>query len=119
MRVTDAVGLLLGVGLATVTGADWLLVFTLVIGSAGLTGVVTAWLGVAKYRSEQKQQRIVGAVQVRTVAAEEAENAMRIMGDALNRVHGEYDFLAKDHARMREDLDMCLAEQRRKEREGT
>jgi Tfp pilus assembly protein PilX len=113
MRLAEDVVLLLGFGLAAVDGADWLVVITLVIGSAGISGLATAWLGLAKYRSEQKQQRIVGAVQVRTVAAEEAEAAMRIMGQTVDRVNAENERITLMYEALRADLDACLREQRR------
>src|SRR6478735_2979259 len=120
MRIVDDAVVLYAFGAAVVTGADWLLVVTVALGSAGIGGVSTAWLGVAKYRSEQRQMKIMNSVQVRTVAAEEAEAAMRIMGETVDRVNAAYaalaaqhDALTEAHRAMRDDLNQCLAEQRR------
>jgi uncharacterized coiled-coil DUF342 family protein len=83
-------------------------------------------LGIAKYRREQrasaKVEREQAETRFRTVAADEAESAVRVMGEALNRVNADNamlrqdvsqvradnEQLRKDVVRLRKDLDDCL-----------
>jgi Tfp pilus assembly protein PilX len=81
--------------------------------SAGIAGIITALVGVAKYRTDVQQQRVVSAAQMRTVAAEEAEAAMRIMGETVDRANAETRRIAAQVEVMRADLDECLEAQRR------
>lgn len=104
---------------AALSTGDWVLLSTMVIGSAGVTGIVTTFIAVARYRSEQRQGRIASTVQVQTVAREEADSAMRIMGETVDRVHTEnlrivsaYNEMLTEFRAMRHDLDECLAKQR-------
>jgi hypothetical protein len=47
------------------------------------------------------------------VAAEEAEAAMRIMGQTVDRVNAENERITLMYEALRADLDACLREQRR------
>jgi hypothetical protein len=112
--------------LFALTGGDWALIVTALVGAGGISGMFTASLGIAKYRREQrasaKVEREQAETRFRTVAADEAESAVRVMGEALNRVNADNamlrqdvsqvradnEQLRKDVVRLRKDLDDCL-----------
>lgn len=84
--------------LFALTGGDWALIITALVGAGGISGMMTASVGIAKYRKEQRVEREQQVTQVRTVAAEEAENAVKVLGETLTRVNDE-------NIRLRADLE--------------
>ena len=65
------------------------LLLAAIIGTGGISGLVTARLGWRKQKADEKARAAEQAVQIRTVAAEEAEAAMRIMGDVVEHLERE------------------------------
>jgi hypothetical protein len=78
-----------GSSLLAFTGGDWALLAAAVIGSSGLGGLGSLWLGLRKYKADNRQRAAESAAQVKTVAAAEAEAAMRIMGASVVRLEAE------------------------------
>lgn len=67
------------------TGADLVGLVSLIIGSSAATAVVTGLFGLRKSRAETKIALATSETTSRTVAAETAEAAMRMMGEAMAR----------------------------------
>jgi hypothetical protein len=72
-----------GYGLFALTGGDFAALTVLIVGSSGVAGLVTMFVGLRKYRQEAQAQRVTGSAEIRTVAKDEAESAMRVMGDVV------------------------------------
>lgn len=98
--------LLLAFMLYAVTGGDLVLFTTAILGSGGVAAIMTTFVGLKKLRDEAKERQREEARTFRTVAAEEAESAMRVMGEAVDRVAAD---LAKERA-ARIESDRKLAE---------
>src|SRR5687767_5199718 len=74
--------------LYAVTTAEWVALVVAVIGAGGLGSFYSAIIAAKRLKSDHK-------VQIRTVAAEEAEAAMRIMGGSVARLQDEVEALTE------------------------
>lgn len=110
----------LAVVMLALTGGDWAILAAAIVGSSGLGGTITALVGMRKLKVDEKQVTASVETQARTVAAEEAEAAMRVMGAALAVVKAELldqqhqrkadrESAAATIAQIKEQLDACLA----------
>lgn len=75
--------------LLAATGGDLVVLVVAIIGSSGLGGLVTAWLGLKKFNADNAEREAGQEAQIKTVAAAEAEAAMRIMGASVARLQDE------------------------------
>lgn len=67
--------------LFALTGGDLAAMTAALLGSSGLTAGVTFFVGIRKWRQAAAQQRIAGSAEMKTVAKDEVESAMRVMGE--------------------------------------
>jgi hypothetical protein len=72
--------------LIALTGADWTALVTTVLGSSALATISGLVVGLRRNRAEALAQRIAGSAQMKTVAAEEAESATRVLGGVVDRL---------------------------------
>lgn len=71
------------------TGGDWAILIVAILGSGGLAGMVTAYGGLRKLKIDAASAAVASEGQIKTVAAAEAEAAMRIMGESVARLKDE------------------------------
>lgn len=77
------------------TGSELLAMVTLLLGSSGLSAIVASIASIRRVRLEAATSKADAEVRIRTVAAEEAEAAIRIMGASLVRLKEEVVVLNK------------------------
>lgn len=71
--------------LAALSGGDWVVLMAAIIGSSGLGGIVSSYVGLRRLNIDEEQVAITATTAARTVAAQEAESAMKVMGETLAR----------------------------------
>lgn len=80
---------LAGSHVLAVTGGDLALLIAALIGSSGIGGLASLWLGLRKMQSDTRLRELEAAADIKTVAAAEADTAMRIMGGSVVRLEAE------------------------------
>lgn len=71
------------------TGGDWAILIVAILGSGGMAGMITAYGGLRRLRIDATVAAAASEGQIKTVAAAEAEAAMRIMGESVARLKDE------------------------------
>lgn len=75
--------------LVGLSGAEWATIMAAIVGAGGAGSIITGTVAMKKVRVDEKAAKAQSEVTVRTVAAEEAEAAMRIMGLSVVRLQDE------------------------------
>jgi ammonia channel protein AmtB len=75
-----------GYGLFALTGGDFAALTVLIVGSSGVAGLVTMFVGLRKYRQEAQAQRVTGSA-----AAAALQSALDARSLALTRCAGNYE----------------------------
>jgi hypothetical protein len=92
------------------TGGDWVALITLLIGTSGLGSLFTSWFNLRKIRLEEAEAGKRHTTEARTVARDEAESAMKIMGEVVKQKERQYQDLAQRVEICEDRCRACQAE---------
>jgi hypothetical protein len=82
-------GAIVVMALLAVSGGDVALLIGALVGAGGIGGITTGWVSLRKLRIEEAAAADENRVTAKTVAAAEAEAAMRVMGASVSRLEAE------------------------------